>query len=196
MSHLPQKTHSFTEEKQNVPDEFENAGPRSPGEPIETVHHDEGAVIYESYKGPRTWTDAEEIAVRRRVDFRLMPVLCMTYALQYYDKAMLSQAAIVTLLLRVGPHQNQQMAGLNPYLAIFYIGFIAGAYPNMWLAQRYPIERVASGVITFWGITLLLTTQCTNYQGLYAERFFLGFLEAGKPAQSYTEYALLTLPQT
>ncbi|KAJ4167523.1 hypothetical protein NW754_011340 [Fusarium falciforme] len=33
----------------------------------------------------------------RKIDWRLMPVLCFTYALQYYDKAILSQAAIFGL---------------------------------------------------------------------------------------------------
>ena len=63
--------------------------------------------------------------------------------------------------------------------AIFYLGFIVGAYPAMWLAQRYPIERVASILVTIWGVCLILTSACTNYQGLYAQRFFLGFLESG-----------------
>lgn len=63
--------------------------------------------------------------------------------------------------------------------AIFYLGFIGGAYPVMVLAQRYPIERVASGIVTVWGLCLLLTVTCTSYHGLYAQRFFLGFLEAG-----------------
>lgn len=63
--------------------------------------------------------------------------------------------------------------------AIFYLGFIGGAYPATVLAQRYPIERVASSVVTIWGICLILTTVCHNFQGLYAQRFFLGFLEAG-----------------
>lgn len=49
----------------------------------------------------------------------------------------------------------------------------------MALAQRFPIERVASIIVTIWGVCLLLTTVCKNYQGLYAQRFFLGFLESG-----------------
>lgn len=63
--------------------------------------------------------------------------------------------------------------------SIFYLGFIVGAYPNMYLAQRYPIERVASGTVILWGLCLLLTVTCKNYQGIYAERFFLGALESG-----------------
>lgn len=63
--------------------------------------------------------------------------------------------------------------------SIFYLGYIAGALPAMLLAQRFPVERVAAGIIAVWGLTLLLTIQCHNFQGLYTQRFFLGFLEAG-----------------
>lgn len=63
--------------------------------------------------------------------------------------------------------------------AIFYLGFIVGAYPAMMLAQRYPVERVASGIVTIWGICLILTTVCTDYKTLYTQRFFLGLLESG-----------------
>lgn len=63
--------------------------------------------------------------------------------------------------------------------SIFYLGFIAGAYPCMMLAQRFPIERVASIVVTLWGLCLILTTVCKNYQSIFAQRFFLGFLESG-----------------
>lgn len=63
--------------------------------------------------------------------------------------------------------------------SIFYLGFIIGAYPCMILAQRYPVERVASATVVLWGLTLILTTVCHNYQGVYAQRFFLGVLESG-----------------
>lgn len=63
--------------------------------------------------------------------------------------------------------------------AIFYLGFILGTYPTMLLAQRFPVERVASATVTLWGLCLILTTVCTNYKGIYAQRFFLGVLESG-----------------
>ena len=49
----------------------------------------------------------------------------------------------------------------------------------MVLAQRFPIERVASCLVTVWGVCLILTTECRGYQSLYAQRFFLGVLESG-----------------
>lgn len=44
------------------------------------------------YEGDTGWTQAEERKLRRRVDWKLMPILAITFALQYYDKAMLGQA--------------------------------------------------------------------------------------------------------
>lgn len=137
---------------------------------------DEAAKVLSSYDGPLTWTEDEERSLRRKIDWRLMPILCMTYGLQYYDKAMIGQAALfgLTKELHLDIGNRYSFAA-----AIFYLGFIAGAYPSSLLAQRFPIERVASATVTLWGICLLLTITCFNYQGLYAQRFFLGFLESG-----------------
>lgn len=63
--------------------------------------------------------------------------------------------------------------------SIFYLGFVAGSYPLMALAQRFPLERVASLIVAVWGLCLVLTTVCTDFRTLYAQRFFLGFLESG-----------------
>jgi MFS family permease len=63
--------------------------------------------------------------------------------------------------------------------AIFFLGFIGGAYPASQLAQRYPVERVAASLVLVWGICFILAAACQTWQGFYAQRFFLGFLEAG-----------------
>lgn len=59
---------------------------------VDVVHHDEALRVLENYTGDETWTPEEEKKLRRKIDWKLMPVLCATYGLQYYDKAMLSQA--------------------------------------------------------------------------------------------------------
>lgn len=63
--------------------------------------------------------------------------------------------------------------------AIFFLGFIGGSYPASQLAQRFHVERVAFGLVFVWGICFILTVACFNWQALYVQRFFLGFLEAG-----------------
>jgi MFS family permease len=47
------------------------------------------------------------------------------------------------------------------------------------MAQRWPIERVAAAIVLTWGVCLTCSATCTTWQGFYAQRFFLGFLESG-----------------
>lgn len=63
--------------------------------------------------------------------------------------------------------------------SIFYLGYLAGAYPAVLLAQRFPIHRVIAGITFFWGLCVISAAGCVNYQGLYAQRFFLGVFESG-----------------
>lgn len=49
----------------------------------------------------------------------------------------------------------------------------------MVVAQKWPVERVASGIVTLWGLCLILTTVCKDYRDIYSQRFFLGLLESG-----------------
>ncbi|KAM0275740.1 hypothetical protein ACHAQH_007458 [Verticillium albo-atrum] len=154
----------------------DDVGPMKGLAQVDTVHNDEAMKVLANYDGDSEWSEKEEKKLRRKVDWRLMPVLCATYGLQYYDKAMLSQAALF------GLRQDLNLTVGNRYswsASIFYLGFIVGAYPAMILAQKYPVERVASLIVTLWGICLILTTVCTKYTHIYAQRFFLGFLESG-----------------
>ncbi|OJD13714.1 hypothetical protein AJ78_05846 [Emergomyces pasteurianus Ep9510] len=166
----PQETNqekNIVEEKQDSPNITEV---------IDVVRTDEALKVIKAYGGDTTWAPAEEKRLVRKIDRKLMTILCITYGLQQYDKTMLSQAAIFGLQtdldLKVGNRYSFSAS-------IFYLGFIAGAYPAIYMAQRWPIERVASGIVLVWGVCLLCTIACHNWQALFAQRFFLGFLESG-----------------
>jgi hypothetical protein len=58
---------------------------------VDTLHNDEALKVLAAYQGDETWTE-EEKKLTRKIDRRLLSILCITYGLQYYDKAMLSQA--------------------------------------------------------------------------------------------------------
>ncbi|KAF3283852.1 hypothetical protein TWF970_001023 [Orbilia oligospora] len=112
----------------------------------------------------------------KRIDRRVMPVLCFTYALQFYDKALLSQAAIFGL--RKDLHLE---SGLRYSWAslIFYFGYIVGTYPISLLAQKYPTRIVITAITLAWSVVVLATPACTTYEGFLANRFMLGLIEAG-----------------
>jgi|TARA_R110002003_G_scaffold97_5_gene7776 hypothetical protein len=59
---------------------------------IDTVHQDEAVRVLAQYAGDEFWTPEEEKKLVRRIDRKLLSLLIVTYGLQYYDKAMLSQA--------------------------------------------------------------------------------------------------------
>ncbi|KAJ5675239.1 MFS transporter [Penicillium maclennaniae] len=134
--------------------------------------------FFDGYSGPRDWEPAEEAKLRHKIDRKLLSILCCTYALQYYDKAVLGQAAIFglkeDLAINIGNRYSMSAS-------IFYLGFICGAYPATFIAQKYNIRLVAGGICAIWGVCMTCTAAVFNYRGLYAQRFFLGLIEAGVP---------------
>jgi sugar phosphate permease len=77
---------------------------------------------------------------------------------------------------------------------IFYVGYIGknslavingvtdlytvATYPMSILTQRFPTAKVVAASIFVWSIIILLTPTVKSYQGLRANRFFLGVAES------------------
>ena len=65
--------------------------------------------------------------------------------------------------------------------SIFYFGMLAGLYPMTFVLQRFKIGRVLGVLVIIWGMIAMLTAAVTTWQGLFAQRFFLGFVESAIP---------------
>lgn len=52
-------------------------------EKVDTIHNDEALKVVADYDGDAEWTEQEERRLRRKVDWKLMPILCFSYMLQY-----------------------------------------------------------------------------------------------------------------
>ncbi|KAL4915269.1 major facilitator superfamily domain-containing protein [Aspergillus aurantiobrunneus] len=103
----------------------------------------------------------------RKIDMRLMPVMCFTYAFQYYDKV-LSQAAIFGLRKDLSLEDDLKYSWVS--LILLRIS---------WLSQRFTIGKVCPIICFLWAILVLTTPACTNYAGILASRFMLGLIESG-----------------
>jgi MFS family permease len=57
-------------------------------------------------------------------------------------------------------------------------GYLISQYPAGYLLQRLPIAKVISITTIIWGVILITTPACTNFAGIAANRFLLGFFEA------------------
>lgn len=141
------------------------------------------------------FTPEEEKRLIRKLDFWIVPLMMVTYTLQSYDKGVMSAAtqfnfnADLKLTTIVGHEPNGTPITNNQKYAnasmIFYIGYLVGTYPMMFLSQHYSTSRVVSCATFLWGVVLMSTAGCFNYAGIMLNRFFLGFLESAV-APSFT----------
>ena len=65
--------------------------------------------------------------------------------------------------------------------SLFYFGMLAGLYPMTFALQRLPVGRILGGLVILWGGICMATAGVTTHQGLYVQRFFLGFTESIVP---------------
>lgn len=86
-----------TDHEENISVEKQDA-PKTT-EVIDTVRTDEALKVITAYDGDTTWDPAEEKRLVRKIDRKLMTILCITYGLQQYDKTMLSQAVSFSFML-------------------------------------------------------------------------------------------------
>lgn len=128
-----------------------------------------------------------ERRVLRRVDLFLIPVLFVTFAFQYMDKACLTGAALFGILpdlklTSVDFVNGKAVPNTLKYSyasLIFYWGYLLGLIPGVYLSQRFPLGKYVATVIFLWGGVTICTVAVKNYPGLMVQRFFLGFSEAG-----------------
>lgn len=106
-----------------------------------------------------------------------MPIMCITYGLQYYDKVILGHAAVYGLIQDLG--LDVEPSRYSNASMIFYCGYLLGAFPISYLSQMFPTGKVCAALVIVWSAIVLSTAGCTTYQGLLVNRFFLGMIESG-----------------
>ncbi|KAI1385696.1 MFS general substrate transporter [Hypoxylon trugodes] len=124
----------------------------------------------------------------RKIDWFLIPAMTVGYGLVYYDKAILGSAALfgMTSDLKLSVPDPHNPAAVNTSrlswaTSIFYFGMLGGLYPMSYALQRFETGRVLGAVVVLWSLICMLTAAVTSHQGLYAQRFFLGFVESVIP---------------
>ncbi|KAH6880705.1 major facilitator superfamily transporter [Thelonectria olida] len=124
---------------------------------------------------PRNAEDGEMAKrVLRKIDYYIIPVLFITYILNFMDKTILSSASVF------GLRDDTKLQGQNYswVSSIFYFGYFAWTYPTSLLIAKLPVASYMTANTLFWGIVVAVTAACTNYGGLLTVRFLLGMAEA------------------
>ncbi|KAJ5699142.1 hypothetical protein N7462_001147, partial [Penicillium macrosclerotiorum] len=132
--------------------------------------------------------------VLRKIDLYFMPAMLIGYGMVYYDKAILGSASLfgmtTDLSLQVIDYSTSpasvDTSRLSWATSIFYFGMLAGLYPITFTLQRFNIRYVLGPVVLLWSIVCAATAGVTSWQGLFVQRFFLGFIESVIPTSFMT----------
>ncbi|KAF9894469.1 hypothetical protein FE257_007972 [Aspergillus nanangensis] len=110
----------------------------------------------------------------RRVDWRILPVMFLTYFLQFVDKVSLNYANVMGLQEDLGMSGND----FSWLATAFFIAYAVAEIPQGILLQRFPITKVLGVNVFCWGVLLCCSAAAQNFAGMCALRSLLGLLEA------------------
>ncbi|KAL6716822.1 hypothetical protein ACLMJK_004734 [Lecanora helva] len=154
---------------------------------IDSIDKDVAATIVSNHA--ESFHPAIERKVLRKIDLYLIPWMWVGYGFVYYDKAILGSAVLfgmtkdlsLTVVDTSTRPPTRDTSRLSWATSMFYFGMLAGLFPMTFLLQRLQVGRVLGILVIIWGMIAMLTAAVTTWHGLFAQRFFLGFVESVIP---------------
>ncbi|SCU81371.1 LAMI_0B05930g1_1 [Lachancea mirantina] len=116
----------------------------------------------------------DEKKLTRKVDYRVLSIMFITYSLQFMDKLALSAGSVFGIKKDLGLKRQDYSWSSS----VFYFGYLLGNFIVTRLLQVLPIGKFVSVSVCLWAICLAVSASCFNYSSLIAARFFLGLLES------------------
>ena len=116
----------------------------------------------------------EDRKLVRKIDLCLLPLLTLSYMLQFLDKQTLNFESTMGLIHDLKLHGTQYAWTSS----IFYFGYLAFSYPASVLMVRFPLGKYLACTCLVWAICLTCHAATTNFAGLMVARFVLGATEA------------------
>ncbi|KAJ7055776.1 MFS general substrate transporter [Mycena amicta] len=132
---------------------------------------DSGAVLASGLDG--TLDPQEALRIRKKIDWHILPLMCVLYWVQYMDKTTLGNSAILGIKQATHLSTNQY----NWLSTVFYLGYLAMEFPQNLALQRFPVAKWLSLNIFVWAVALCTHAACKNFVGLLIVRIILGICE-------------------
>jgi ACS family tartrate transporter-like MFS transporter len=113
-------------------------------------------------------------AAIRKATVRLIPFLCLAYAINFLDRVNIGFAAL---------HMNKDL-GFSPSVfgfgaGIFFLGYVAFEIPSNLALHRFGARVWIARIMISWGIVACAMALVHTETGFYIMRFLLGVAEAG-----------------
>ncbi|TID21558.1 High-affinity nicotinic acid transporter [Venturia nashicola] len=122
-----------------------------------------------------TWTDEEERALRRKLDYHIVPIVTLLYLLCFIDRSNIGNARIQ------GLSKDLKLTGFkfNWSLTVFYLTYIIVEIPSNVLLKRIGPKIWIPFLVASFGAVSIGTAFVKSFDGLMIARAFLGLVEGG-----------------
>ncbi|KAG8629553.1 hypothetical protein KVT40_003418 [Elsinoe batatas] len=113
-------------------------------------------------------------ALRRRIDYRLIPFMWLCYTMCWLDKAILNYAAVM------GLHKDLQLKGndFSNANTFFYVATTLAELPTGLILNKVSAAKWMGANVILWGAATAAVAASNNYQTLLATRILVGIFEA------------------
>ncbi|KAJ0302374.1 hypothetical protein Brms1b_012071 [Colletotrichum noveboracense] len=119
--------------------------------------------------------DPKEIALVKKLDLYLMPILWVMYFLNFLDR----NAIVNGKLNNLDKDLNMVGSQYNTCVSIFFVGYITGQIPSNMLVTRVKPAWYMSGWMMAWAVVSTLICIVKDYHGMLACSSFSGLIAAG-----------------
>src|SRR3984957_2580122 len=117
----------------------------------------------------------DEIAgIRRKVAWRILPLVIVLYLVSYLDRA---NVGFAKLRMARDLHFSEEVFGLG--IGIFFIGYLILEIPGALLVERWSARKWFARILITWGFISAATAFVETPMQFYVVRFLLGVAEAG-----------------
>ncbi|TKX19466.1 MFS transporter-like protein 155 [Elsinoe australis] len=113
-------------------------------------------------------------ALRRRIDWRIVPVMFACYTIQFLDKVLLNYAAVMNI------NRDLKLTGNNFADAntFTFVAILVAEFPTGIILNKVPAGKWLGINTVLWGVSTAVVAATRNYTGLLVARIFLGIFEA------------------
>ncbi|KAJ5099376.1 hypothetical protein N7532_006377 [Penicillium argentinense] len=111
-----------------------------------------------------------------KIDWHVLPSICILYLLAFLDRVNISNAAILGLTKELDLETGNKY---NTALTIFFVPYIICEIPSNILLKKFKPHVWLTFCMFMFGIVMLCQGFVSNWGGLMTTRFFLGVFESG-----------------
>ncbi|KAL5406332.1 hypothetical protein PMIN06_000558 [Paraphaeosphaeria minitans] len=124
--------------------------------------------------GAVTVKSPEEIALVKKLDLYMMPILWIMYFLNFLDRNAIVNGKLNNM------HKDLNLVGTeyNTCISIFFVGYLVGQVPSNMMLTRVKPSHYLAGWMMAWAIVSTLMVLVKDYTGMLVCRLILGMAEA------------------